>query len=162
MSIKEQMSAEQWKLLFNAPSAASTYVSTASGGGLEMLSEAMTAGKFMQKLAKQATGSGYGAVVDELLGIMKTMSRKDAQAMALKVQSKDIAGVRAEVKQIVADAATAAGALPGGDGYKRWLVDMAREVALTKTGGFLGIGSKSVIDEKEQAALNELATMLGV
>jgi len=162
MSIKEQMSAEQWKLLFNAPSAASTYVSTASGGGLEMLSEAMTAGKFMQKLAKQATGSGYGAVVDELLGIMKTMSRQDAQAMALKVQSKDIAGVRAEVKQIVADAATAAGALPGGDGYKRWLVDMAREVALTKTGGFLGIGSKSVIDEKEQAALNELATMLGV
>ena len=38
---------------------------------------------------------------------------------------------------------------------------MARQVAATKTGGFLSIGAKAVIDEQEQVALNELAVILG-
>ena len=39
---------------------------------------------------------------------------------------------------------------------------MARKVAETKTGGFLGMGGTSVIDEKEQAALDELAALMGI
>lgn len=162
MGIKDQVTAEQWKGLLNAPVAASTYVSTASGGGLEMFGEIMTASKFIQNLAKKATTSGYGELVDELLAQMKSMSRQDAKANALQFKAKDVAALRAEAKQYVADAAGVASGLPGADGYKRWILDMARQVAETKTGGFLGIGSKSVIDEKEQAALNELAATFGM
>lgn len=65
------------------------------------------------------------------------------------------------MKQIVADGAAVATTLPGKDGYARWVLDMARQVAATKTGGFLGISAKAVIDEQERAALNELAVILG-
>jgi hypothetical protein len=40
-------------------------------------------------------------------------------------------------------------------------MDTARQAAETKTGGFLGIGSKSVTDEQEQAALNDIAAIVG-
>ena len=161
MSVKDQLSPEQWKALFNTPAAATTYVSTASGGKLEMIKEAMTAGKFLQDLAEKAGGSGYGELVDDLLATMKSMSVQDAKENAVQFHAKDPASLRDEVKQVVADGIAVAVGLPGGDGYKRWILDMAREVAETKTGGFLGIGSKSIIDEKEQAALNELAAMFG-
>jgi len=162
MGIKEQVTADQWKLLFNAPSAASTYVSIASGGGLEMVKELFSASKFMQELAAKAGGSGYGKVVDDMLASVKGMSFQDAKENNIKYQSKDIASVRNELKQIVADAAAVVASMPESEGFKRWIVDMARKVAETKTGGFLGMGGTSVIDEKEQAALDELAAMLGI
>lgn len=162
MGIKEQISAEQWKLLFNAPSAAASYVSSASGGGLEMLQEMFSASKFIQEVAMKSNGSGYGKLVDDFLAAIKGLAPKDAMADTIKYQSKDLGGVRAEAKQIVADGAAVAANLADGDGYKRWILDMARKVAETKTGGFLGIGGTSVIDEKEQAALDELAALLGV
>ena len=153
MAVKDQVTPEQWKKLFNAISAASTFVSMASGGGLEMIKEVITAGKFAQVLYEKTGGSGYGELVDELLASMKGMTMKDAKENAIKLESRDPAGIRAELKNIVADAVTVASALPGGDGYKRWLLDMAREVTETKTGGFMGIGGKSVIDEKEHETL---------
>jgi len=162
MSIKEQLTADQWKTLFNAPSAASTYVATASGGGLEMFKEMFSASKFMAEIAGQKTGSGYGKLVDDFIEAIKGMGPKDAMAESIKYTAKDPSGIRAEAKQIVANAASIAAGLPDGDGYKRWLLDMVRKVAETKTGGMLGIGGSSVIDEKEQAALDELASMMGV
>jgi hypothetical protein len=60
MSIKDRLSPEQWKVVFSAPSAAATYVSTASGGGFEMIKEILTASKFMQDLIKRESSSGYG------------------------------------------------------------------------------------------------------
>jgi len=161
VSVKDQVSPEQWKVLLMAPAAAATYVSTASGGGgFEVVKEILTASKFAQGLASQAGGSGYGELVDDLLAAMKGMSLEEAKAQSIQYQAKDPAAMRAEAKQIVADGAAAAAALPGSEGYVRWILDMARAVAETKTGGFLGIGSKSVIDDKEQAALDELAAML--
>jgi hypothetical protein len=162
MSIKDQLTAEQWKVLINAPGAASTYVSTASGGGLEVFNEILTASKFTAKLSNQAGGSGYGELVDELLATIKGMTVKDAQENSVKYQSTEPAAIRAELKQYVAGAVDLIKSLPGADGYKRWILDMVREVAETKTGGFLGIGAKSVIDEKEQAAINEMAALLGL
>lgn len=162
MSVKDQVSAEEWKVLFNAPIAASTYVSSASGGGLEMIKEVMSASKFMQELAQKSEGSGYGVLVDDLLATMKGMSFDEAKENTLKYEAKEPAAIREEARQIVSDGIAVAARLAGGHDYKRWILDMAREVAETKTGGFLGIGSKSVIDEKEQAALEELAAMFGL
>ncbi len=162
MGLKEQVSAEQWKLLFNAPSAASSYVSMASGGGLEMIKEVFTASRFIQDLAAKTDASGYGKLVDDLISALKDMNPKDAMADAYKYQSKDMDGLRAEAKKLVADAAAVTMTLPEGEGYKRWLLDMTLKVAETKTGGFLGIGSTSVVDEKEQAAMDELKVIMAL
>jgi hypothetical protein len=162
MSIKEQVSPEQWKALMNAPGAAAAYVSTASGGLMDMVQETFTASKFIQESISQAGQSSYGATVDELLSAMKAMTLNDAKANAHPYQSKDQTGLRAEAKQLVVDGYKAAATLPAADGYKRWILDMARKVAETKTGGILGFGGKSVIDDKEQAAIDELAALMTV
>jgi hypothetical protein len=134
----------------------------ASGGGLEMVKEMINASKFIQEAATRTSGSSYGKLVDDLMDTIKGMAPRDAREIAHKYQSKDLPSFRAEAKQVVAGGAAVADTLPDGDGFKRWMLDMAREVAQTKIGGFLGIGSRSVIDEKEQAALDELASMLGL
>ena len=162
MGIKEQIGQEKWKLLFNAPSAASAFVATASGSGLEVLKEMLSASKFIQEVARKDTGSGYGQVVDDFLAETKGMAPKEARELSIPFQSKSPDAIRTGLKKVVADGAAVAADLPGGDGFKRWLVDMARQVAETKTGGVLGIGGTAVIDEKEQAAIDELAEMLGV
>ncbi len=162
MSIKDQVTPAQWKALYNAISAASTYVSTASGGGFEMFKEAFSASKFMVETSQKAGGSGYGTLVDEMLAVMKGMTFNDAKTDIYQYQSKDITSLRTEAKQLVADGGLVASSLPDGDGYKRWLVDMARKVAETKTGGMLGFGGEAVIDEKEQTAIAELTTLLGI
>jgi hypothetical protein len=52
--------------------------------------------------------------------------------------------------------------LLGAEDYQRQTLEIVCKVALTKTGGFLGFGGRSVIDETEQAALNQLAASMGV
>jgi hypothetical protein len=162
MSIKDQFTPEQWKILINAPGLASSYVSTASGGGFEVFSEVFTASKFAVELARKPGGSGYGELVDELLETMTDINLSDAKEYQVNYQSKDPAGIRAEIKQYIANAVSIVGNRSDAIGYKRFITDTARKVAETKTGGFMGIGSKSVIDEKEQAAIEELAALMGV
>ncbi len=162
MSIKEQFSPEQWKILINAPGLASSYVSTASGGGFEVFSEVFTASKFAVELARKPGGSGYGELVDELLETMTDINLSDAKEYQVSYQAKDPAEVRAEIKQYLANAVAIAGSRADAAGYKRFIMDTARKVAETKTGGFMGIGAQSVIDEKEQAAIDELAAIVGV
>jgi hypothetical protein len=162
MGIKDQLTSEQWKALFNGANVASIFVAMASGGGLEMIKEVFTAVKFTQELYGKSGGSGYGVLVDDLLASMKGMNMNDVQENTIKLESGDPEDMLSEFKKIVVDAAAVASTLPGGNGYKRWLLDIARQVAETKTGGVLGIGGKAVIDEKEQAALDELAVLLQV
>ena len=162
MDIQNQISQEQRKTLLSAISAASAYVSTASGGTFEAFKEAFNASKFARDLALKEGGSGYGALADDLLHTMKEMSFSEARESAIDLESRDVDGIRAELKQAVVDAAAIANSLPESADFKRFLIDMARAVAETRTGGFLGFGSKSVIDDREQAALDELASVLGV
>lgn len=159
MSIKEQASAEQWKALMNTPGAAAAYVSTASGGLMDMVKETFTASKFIQESVTKIGQTGYGTLVEELLAAMKAMTLSDMQANAHPYQAKDQVGLRSEAKQLVADGFKAAAAFNDTEGYRKWVLELARQVALTKTGGFLGMGGQAVIDEKEQAALNELAAL---
>src|SRR5512137_598171 len=117
MGIKEQVSAEQWKLIVNAPGAASTFVATASGGGFEVFKEIFTASQFTAELGSKTAGSGYGILVDDLLAAMKGMSIEDAKTFSFKYEATDLAGMRAEMKKAVADGVGVASTLPGGDGY---------------------------------------------
>lgn len=161
MSLTDQVTPEQLKTLVSAPGAASTIVSMASGGAFETIKEVFSARKFAQELSVKPGGSGYGAVVDDLLQLMKGMDLKDARENTVQFETKDPLSVRDELKKIIADAAVIVSRLPGGDGFKHFLLDMARETAETKTGGFLGIGAKSVVDDAEQSVLKEVAAILG-
>jgi hypothetical protein len=160
MDIKDQLTAEQFKAIFNGPFAAAAFVSTASGGGFEMVSELLSAGKFVGAQLKSADESGYGELVDGLLTDLRTMPKEEAKAATIQYQGKDPIALRAQARQAVVEAGAVVAGMAGADGYKKWILDIARTVAATKTGGFLGIGAKSVVDEQEQAALDELAAAL--
>jgi hypothetical protein len=160
MGIREQLTPEQWKALVNTPGAAATFVATASGGGLEVFKEVFSASKFTAEIAGKSGGSDYGSLVDDLIAAMKGMTFEEAKANAIQYQSQNPADIRAEMKRLVAEGVAVIAGLPGADGFKKWLVDMAREVAGTKTGGVLGIGGQSIIDEQEQAAIAELTAMM--
>jgi hypothetical protein len=162
VGLKDQLTAEAFRVVYNAPLAAATYVSTASGGGFEMVSELLSAGKFISEQLKTGGETGYGELVDGLLADLRGMSKDEAKAETARYESKDPAAVRGQARQIVADAGTAVAGMPGADGFKLWVMDIAHTVAATKTGGFLGIGARSVVDAQEQAALDELAAALAV
>ncbi|MDR7418267.1 MAG: hypothetical protein QN178_05095 [Armatimonadota bacterium] len=162
MGIKDQVTPEQWRLIFSAPFAAATYVATASGGTLELIKELFSVGTLLTDQAKQNGGAGYGALVDAVLNEMQAMSKRDAPSATIAYASLDVEGKRAEARQIVADAAVVLDAVAGGDGYKKWLVDVARAAAGASRGGFLGLdGGDRPVDAREQAALRELAAALG-
>ena len=162
MTVKDLLTAEQWKALLNAPGAAATFVSTASGGPMEVFNEVFTASKFSAELAVKEGGSGYGAQVDELLQSMKGMTMQDARENAVKYESRDLQDIREEIKQYIDEAVAIAETLPDSEGYKRWLVDMVYKVAETRTGGILGIGGRSIVDEKEKAAVEELKALMDI
>jgi hypothetical protein len=160
MGLKEQLTAEQFRAVYNAPLAAATYISTASGGGFEMVSELLGAGKFISEQLKAGGETGYGELVDGLLADLRGMSKEEAKAETVRYEGKDPATVRGQARQIVVDAAAAVNDMAGADGFKKWVLDLAQKVAEAKTGGFLGIGAKSVVDAQEQAALDDLASVL--
>jgi hypothetical protein len=162
MGLKDQLTAEQFKEVYNAPLAAATYVSTASGGGFEMVSELLSAGKFISEQLKAGGETGYGELVDGLLADLRGMSKEEAKAETVRYEGKDPATLRGQARQIVVDAASAVNDMAGADGFKKWVLDIAQKVAEAKTGGFLGIGAKSVVDVQEQAALDDLATVLAL
>lgn len=162
MGIKDQITPEQWKALLNAPSYAAEYVATASGSALDFIQEVFTSMKIVQDTAVRKDGSGFGKLVDEIMSEMSEMTFKEARADSIKTESTDMASLREAARQVVVDAAAAASALEGGDGYKRWLLYGARKVAETRTGGVLGFGGTSVVDEREEAALAELKSILNV
>lgn len=161
MSLQEQLTADQLKVVVNAPLAAAAYVSTASGGAWEMIKEMTSVSKFLAQQVQTGASSEHGELVDEILGVLKGMSKDDAKAHAMPFEkSNDVSAMRAQLKQAVADSWAALSALPGADGFAQWILEVGRTAALTKTGGHFGIGNKSVIDPQEQAALDELAAVM--
>jgi hypothetical protein len=162
MNLKEQVTREQWMALFNAPSAACVFVILADGKGLEIFNEFFNAGKFIRNEAGNFKSRGYGKMVDDLMAVIKSMSPKEAIADAISYDSRELVSIRAQAKKIVGEGAAAASSLPEGDGYKQWIFDLAFSMAGTKTGGFFGIGERSVIDISKHSALNELEKLLGI
>ncbi len=162
MTIKDQLTPEQWKYVLNAPMAAGVYVASASGGMMELSKELMEVSKFMSQEAA-AGDANYGDLVSDFLATMRGMSRDEMKAHAIQYEkTPDISGIRKQTMDTVVNAWAALAPLPGSDGFARWLLEVGRRAAATKTGGHLGIGNKSVIDEQEQAALDELAAVFGV
>lgn len=163
MTIREQITSEQWKQVFNGPFAAAAFAATASGGAFELIKEMFAASKFLNETFQGESANSYGPLVSELLESMKGLSREEAKTMTPDYQSKDPEALRSEVRAAIMDAGRAVASLPGADGYKRWVVDAARSAVQASRGGFLGIGAnKEPVDEKEQQALSEISSLLAV
>jgi hypothetical protein len=164
MSLKTDLTPEQFNAVINAVPAAAAYVGLASGGAINFVREMLASGRHMEAAVQQGAGE-RGPIVAEVLDTLKTMTREDAQALAAQFEQKaegEKVDPRVQAKQAVAAGWSAVKALPGAQEFARWVLDGARAVALTRSGGFLGIGSKAEVDPQEQAALDDLAAVLTV
>lgn len=162
MSLKTDLTPEQFKQVINILPSASAYVGLASGGALNFVREMFASGRFLEAAVQQGAGE-HGPLVGEILDALKGMTREDAQALATQLEQKaegEKVEPRVLAKQAVADGWALVKALPGAQEFARWVVDGARAAALTRSGGFLGIGSKAEVDPEEQTALDELAALL--
>ncbi len=163
MDLKEQLSPEQFKAVFNVPLAGATYVAASSGGGFDMVKELTNASKFMAAEAQKGAEGGYGELTAGLLTAMTGMSKDDSKSMQMEYEkSKDPAEMIKQIRQTVVDGWAVVAGLPGADGFARFVIDIANTGALSKTGGHFGFGNKSEIDEKEQTALDDLAAIMVV
>lgn len=160
MSVKEQFTPGQWKLLFTAPISAATYVSLSTGGMVELMKELIATGKFIAMLTDQGPTGAYGEIVDALLIEMKNLSKDEAKNFEPSYSGSDKYAIRQEMKRDLTDAAAAVTGFTGADGFGRFVVDSARTAAVASRGGFLGIGAKAnPIDQDEQRALDEIAAL---
>lgn len=162
MDLRDRLSPEQFHAVANTPKAAAIYVASASGGGFEMFGEVFSAAKLIDQVAKQEGEGDYGELVAGLMAGLRTMTKDEIRALHMDYgERKDVAGLRARVKEAVAEGWAAVQALADADGFARFVLDVGRAAAQAKTGGFLGLGGKSVVDAQEQAALDELAAIMG-
>ena len=163
MDLKQELSPEDFKLVFNAPLAGATYVAAASGGSFDMVKELTSASKFMAAEAQKGTESGYGELADNLLAAMRGMSHDNSKAMQIQYEkSQNPADMIKQIRQTVVDGWAVVAGLPGADGFARFVVDVAKAAALTKTGGHFGFGNTSEVDAQEQAALDDLTGIMVV
>jgi hypothetical protein len=168
MSDQEAWTADERRLLLNAPFAAATYVSLASGGMIDFVKEMAAAHRF---LCEQAPHGRYGALVDELQAALGGLSRTQAKELEFYYGSGDPQAIRAEARGVVVAAAALLArrqtAGPGGQaaqaevaGYRQWLMAAAHTAALALTGTLLPGSGRAEIDLHEEAAIGELAAIL--
>lgn len=159
MTLKTDLTDEQFNAVVNTLPAAAAYVGLASGGAFGFVREMLASGRFLEAATQQQTVE-HGAIVSEVLATLKNMTREDAQALALEFEPGNQTDPRAQAKQVVTQGWTVVKSLPDAQGFARWVIDGARAAALARTGGFLGIGAKAEVDAQEQAALDELAALM--
>jgi hypothetical protein len=159
VTTKADYTAEEWELIVRAPLMAGMAVVAASPSGpIGMVKEMFAVGRVL------AEGSGEDStneLISALVADVKAGHRPTAptESMASVEEAKDL-GLQAcrDVAALLARKAPAAEA----EGFKRWLLTAAQNVAeAAKEGGFLGIGGVRVSDA-ERAALGDIAGALGV
>lgn len=148
---------EEARLLYNAPFAAATYVSLASGGMIDFVKEMAAASRF---LCEQTRPGCYGELVDTLLTGFRSMSRAQMRELEFHYKTNDLTTLRIEAREVVAGAAAILPGLRGADGYRQWLMAAAQTAALAGSGTLLPGGDRPEIDVHEQAAIEELAAIL--
>ncbi len=151
MPSKADFDAEEWSQVLAGPPAAGLRVAMAERGGT--IREAMSISR-AYKEARQEQGSS--ALLDAIVAEQPALNPAEFQG-------------EADVPQALMQKLTEAVAILEAKGtdddvnaYKRFVIDLAQRVASAKKeGGVLGIGGKEISD-KEQAALDEIASTLDV
>ncbi len=151
MTTKADFNAEEWGRVQQGPATAGLMVITAQRGGT--LRETVSMAKTYAEAQKE---HGSDDLLGELVAAAPQIDRgafssaEDLQTRAPQVIGEAVAALEAHATPDEVEA------------YKRFCLTVAEHAAeRTKSGGFLGIGGKR-ISESESAALDQLATTLGI
>jgi hypothetical protein len=164
VDLSTKFSPEEWTLIESAPFLAglSVTLSDLRSGLFGAIKESFAPSQAIMEAGTAASNP----VVASVIASMKEMATKRQQLqLPLSVAGKKPEEVKAEVgAQLAKIPAILEGKVPGeqAEGYKKWLLGIAGKVANAATeGGFLGFGGERV-SAAETAAINELASSLGV
>lgn len=150
MTKKADFNAEEWSLISTAPAIAGMIVATAERGGT--LRESVSIGR-VYGTARRETGESE--LVAELAGTMPDLKLAEFRS-AEEVRTGGAQKLR-EAVALVEQKGTSEEA----DAYRRFIVELARQVAEShKEGGFIGIGGKPVSD-REALAIDEVRAAVG-
>jgi len=155
MGIREQLTPEQWKAVYNAPFAAAVYVTAASGSYTEERLERRSASKVIKETLKQG-GTQYGELVAAIVADMNAMTGKEKKAITVDYKQWGLDMVRPDSWILVNQAAKALKGKPGIEGFKQWVLDVARRAAETSRGGFMSMTGSEPLDSKEIFAMTEI------
>src|SRR4030095_12932121 len=162
MLTKADFVVEEWNLIRRAPFMAGLVVVAASPSGpLGVIKEMFAVGK---TLADATLHGAASALVKAVVADLAPAEPRQ-HAMPAELQGKTPDQVRAAAVAACRQAAAAVEKKAKPDdaqAFSQWLVSVGRTVAeAAKEGGFLGFGGTRV-SEQETAALNDLASALGV
>ena len=157
MTASTDFTSEEWATLQRAPSDAGSYVVTAEPSIFGMLIEIRALARALEKTpAPDAARELVAALVADLADKdQPTVERAQTEGESVRqqlYQGLQTAGALVDAKCSPEEA----------KGFKQWLVSLAEVAANAhKEGGVLGIGGVRVSD-REQAALGEIRTALGL
>ena len=151
MTEKAEFNAEEWSTILEGPATAGLIVVAADKGG--SIRESIGIAKAYAEAAKESEGPG---LVKEIVSARPEVARERYKT-AEELRTAGMERVREAVKVLEGKAEP-----DEVEAYKRFILKVAETAAKAhKEGGFLGIGGTEV-SEKEQGALDELASALGL
>ena len=161
MVTKSDFTPEEWQQILTVPQMASIYVALSSPSGpIGLIQEMVASTKLIAEVIKTNSGNTLiDAVAADFQDKVEKRERIEAPEM-----SRDKEELQAQSLQAVRDVAAllAMKAPTEAEGFKRWVYEAAQHSAqAAKEGGFLGIGGTRV-NEAETAALQEIASALGI
>ena len=149
---------EEWKAISEAPVAVALLIVTADiSGPIGMTQEMVATAKTALEAGKQSSS----ALLHSIVASLESKDRSKPERPKVSGKPEEVA--QAMIETITADVAIVEQKAPAEvDAYKSWLMAIAVQVAnASREGGFLGFGGTRV-SGGEQAALERLATTLGV
>lgn len=158
MTTQADYTPEEWRAISEAPVSVALLIVTSDISGPIGLTQELVA------MGKSAVESGQRSSSALLQSIAASLASKDrAKPERPKVSGKPEEVAQALIATITADVAIVEQKSPAEvEAYKSWLMAIAVQVAnASKEGGFLGFGGTRV-SGGEMAAMERLATTLGV
>ena len=159
MTTKADFTADEWQAIFTAAPMAGLAVTAASPNGpFGVMKEMFAVGTSIgETLQKGSTNPLVSALIDD----MKSHGTKPERAQDITtIEEAKTAALENLTKVSAILSAKAPGA--EADGFKRWIVGIAKNVSeASNEGGFLGFGGTQVSDAEKQA-LRAIAQALGV
>lgn len=158
MTTQTDYTPEEWKEIIEAPVAVAMLVVTSDiSGPIGLTQELVAMGKSALESGKQSSS----ALLHSIAISLESKDRPKPERPKVSGKPEEVA--QAMIATITADVAIVEQKAPAEvDAYKSWLMAIAVQVAnASKEGGFLGFGGTRV-SGGEQAALERLATTLGV
>jgi hypothetical protein len=162
--LSSNFSPEDWNLLKSAPLLAGLMVTLSDlrSGLFGTIKEGLAPSQAIIEAGAGATNPIVSAVVSS---IKEMAAKRERLQPPISVTGKKPEEVKADVvAQLAKVSSLLDGKVPAdqAEGYKSWLVAVAGKVANAATeGGFFGFGGEKV-SAAETAAINELASSLGV